>query len=222
MKFYAINGSPRKNNNTATLLRSALDGVSSAGGAQAETEIIHLYDLDYQPCVSCFACKRLGGTSYGKCIVNDSLKPVLEKLAEADGIIFGSPVYFSNLSAKLRGFLERFMFQYLVYDRNYSSLAPKRMPTAFIYTMNVSESVMREVGIDAGLGIMEFYIEKMLTRPQVLHAFNTYQFDDYSKYKVEAFSETEKAAYRDEHFPQDREAAFRLGAAMAASAHKNL
>ncbi|XWX63056.1 flavodoxin family protein [Desulfitobacterium sp. AusDCA] len=48
MKVIAINGSPRKNKNTATLLNKALEG--------AETELIHLYDLNYKGCVSCFAC----------------------------------------------------------------------------------------------------------------------------------------------------------------------
>ena len=68
MKIYAINGSPRKNKNTATLLQKALDGVKeSAKDKEIETEIINLYDLNYTGCKSCFACKRLGGKSYGKC-----------------------------------------------------------------------------------------------------------------------------------------------------------
>jgi multimeric flavodoxin WrbA len=218
MKFYAINGSPRKNKNTATLLQSALDGIRSAATTDnIETEMIHLYDLDYQPCISCFACKRLGGKSYGKCVVKDSLKPIMEKLADADGIIFGSPIYFASISAKLRGFLERFLFQYFVYDDEYSSLAPKKMPTAFIYTMNVTEEAMLELDYRANLKYMEYFVQKMFTEPQVLHAFNTYQFDDYSKYKVECFSETDKAEYRDHQFPVDREKAFELGVSMLSS-----
>ncbi len=55
MKVMAFNGSPRKTWNTATLLGQALEGAASQG---AETELIHLYDLSYQGCVSCFACKR--------------------------------------------------------------------------------------------------------------------------------------------------------------------
>lgn len=60
MKVYAINGSPRKNKNTATLLQKALDGVKEAAkDKEIETEIINLYDYNYTGCKSCFACKRL-------------------------------------------------------------------------------------------------------------------------------------------------------------------
>lgn len=58
MKIIALNGSPRKKWNTATLLQKALEGAVSQG---AITELIHLYDLNYKGCISCFACKTLGG-----------------------------------------------------------------------------------------------------------------------------------------------------------------
>jgi multimeric flavodoxin WrbA len=79
MKLLAINGSPRKKWNTAMLLENALEGAASKG---AETELVHLYDLTYTGCTSCFACKLKGGKSYGKCAVNDGLTPVLEKIPE--------------------------------------------------------------------------------------------------------------------------------------------
>ena len=77
-KVYAINGSPRKNWNTATLLKHALEGAASQG---AETELIHLYDLNFKGCTSCFSCKLKDGESFGKCAMKDGLTPVLEKLA---------------------------------------------------------------------------------------------------------------------------------------------
>ena len=57
LKLLAINGSPRKKCNTATLLKKALEGAESKS---AETELINLYDLDYKGCKSCFACKTRG------------------------------------------------------------------------------------------------------------------------------------------------------------------
>jgi multimeric flavodoxin WrbA len=57
MKVMAFNGSPRKKWNTATLLEKALEGAASQG---AETELIHLYDLDFKGCISCFAYKTRG------------------------------------------------------------------------------------------------------------------------------------------------------------------
>jgi multimeric flavodoxin WrbA len=212
MKVYAINGSPRKNNNTATLLKKALDGVKeSAKGKEVETEIINLYDLNYTGCKSCFGCKILDGKSYGKCVIKDDIQEVLEKLSQADGIIFGSPVYFHDISGQLKIFLERLLFPYLVYDNDYSSLAPKKMPTAFIYTMNVTEEVMKKEGYLSTFNNMEFYLENLFTKPSVMYSNNTYQFNDYSKYKVECFSEEEKAEHRKMQFPLDCEKAFELG-----------
>ena len=213
MKVYAINGSPRKNKNTATLLQKALDGVKkSAIGKEIETEIINLYDLNYTGCKSCFACKRLGGASYGKCALKDDIHEISEKLSEADGLIFGSPIYFGTITGQLQSFLERLLFPYLVYDENYSSIPPKKMPTAFIYTMNAPKELMNQIGYLKTFNNIESTIEHILTKPLVMYSNNTYQFDDYSKYKSNAFSEEAKAAHRKIQFPLDCQKAFELGA----------
>jgi len=77
----AFNGSPRNDWNTATLLNKVLEGAASKG---ATTELIHLYDLNYKGCISCFACKTKNGKSYGRCPVNDDLKDVFRKVEEVD------------------------------------------------------------------------------------------------------------------------------------------
>jgi multimeric flavodoxin WrbA len=215
MKVYAINGSPRKNKNTAALLQKALDGVKgSAKDKEIETEIINLYDLNYTGCRSCFACKRLGGKSYGKCAVRDDIYEVLEKLSQADGLIFGSPIYFGTITGQLQSFLERLLFPYLVYDENYSSISPKKMPTAFIYTMNAPEEAMNQIGYLKTFNNIESSIEHIFTKPLVMYSNNTYQFDGYSNYKTDAFSEEEKAAHRKMQFPLDCQKAFELGASL--------
>ena len=85
------------------------------------------------------------------------------------------------------------------------------MPTAFIYTMNVTEETMKEKSYLSTFNNMEFYLEKLFTKPSVMYSNNTYQFNDYSKYKVECFSEEEKAEHRKIQFPLDCEKAFELG-----------
>lgn len=147
-----INGSPRKTWNTATLLEHALKGAESAG---AKTELVHLYDLDYKGCTSCFACKLKGGKSYGKCALNDDLTPVLDRISRADAFILGSPVYLGTATGEMRSFLERLAFPYLVYDREHSSLFPKKIPTAFIYTMGADERRAKEMGFDAPIRLTE-------------------------------------------------------------------
>ena len=114
MKIFAVNGSPRKKGNTATVLEHFLEGARSAG---ADTELIHLYDLQASGCRSCFACKLRGGASYGHCALKDDLTPVLAALEKADGLVLGSPVYFGNVTGAMRSFQERLCFPYLVYDR---------------------------------------------------------------------------------------------------------
>ena len=138
MKFFAINGSPRPDCNTAQLLKESLKGIKSII-SDAETEIINLYDIPFNGCKSCFACKKINGRHYGKCVYKDDFKPILEKIVQADGISLGSPVYFGDVTGNMRSFLERFIFPFFVYDKEGTSLAPKRMPLAFIYTMNVSK-----------------------------------------------------------------------------------
>lgn len=218
MKIFAINGGPRKKHNTETLLQESLKGVRSVCQS-AETELIDLYKYRYVGCVSCFACKKLGGKSYGKCAVHDDITPVLQQLAEADGIIFGSPIYFANITGELRSFLERLMFQYFVYDGAYTSLAPKKFPTAFIYTMGLPKDLMIKQGYPEHFQKMEFFIEKVWSKPNVLYSYNSYQFDDYALYETSGFSEPEKAAYRDKYFPEVMREAFDLGADLAARAN---
>lgn len=214
MKFYAINGSPRKQGNTAEVLEKALDGVRGTLPA-AETELVHLYDLNFTGCRSCFACKRKGGTSYGRCAVRDGLSPLLEKLADADGIIFGSPIYFMGVSAALRALLERLLFPFVVYDTAYTSLAPKRMPTAFVYTMNITEANMTEFKLPELLSPLESFVARIFSGPEILPVCDTVQFDDYAKYVAERFSEADKKRHREEHFPEDLRRAFALGGRMA-------
>lgn len=214
MKVYAINGSPRKNRNTATLLQKAIEGVKESSkniNVEIETEIVNLYDLQYTGCKSCFACKRLESPTYGKCIIRDDLYEVLEKLSNADGIIFGSPIYFGTFTGQLHSMLERWLFPNLVYDKNHSSIAPKKMPTAFIYTMNISEKVMIENDYMSSVRRFESFVERMFTKPSVIYSNDTYQFDDYSKYKNEVFLESEKAVQRETQFPKDCQNAFALG-----------
>jgi len=208
LKIIAINGSPRKNGNTATLLNKSLEGAASNG---AETELINLYDLQYRGCISCFSCKRINGKSYGKCAVKDDLTPVLKKIETADALILGSPIYFGRETGLMSSCLERLLFQYLVYDSDYTSLFGKKIPTGYIYTMNVNEEQAKIGGYHTHINANEFYLAKILGSAETLLVNDTYQFDDYSKYVCSAFSEKHKAKVKVTQFPLDCEKAFDMG-----------
>ncbi|WP_454055164.1 flavodoxin family protein [Clostridium sp. Marseille-Q7071] len=212
MKVIAINGSPRKNANTATLLKKALEGASSQG---AETELINLYDFNYKGCISCFACKRIGGKSYGKCAINDDLTPIFEKIVEADALIFGSPIYFGDITGAIRSFMERLMFPYTVYEENYPSLFKKKISTGFIYTMNISDDYVDEAGYKHNFKITENFMRNIFGASESLLVTDTYQFDDYSKYVSTVWNEEKKAKRREEEFPNDCKKAFEMGVRFA-------
>lgn len=215
MQMIAINGSPRKKCNTAEILQNMLAGAREAD-ASLECELVNLYAYDYKGCLSCFECKRIGGKSYGKCAVRDGIWPLLEKSLHADILVFGTPIYFSDVTGMMRSYWERLLFPILVYDKDYSSLAPKKVRTAFAYTMNAPRQVMTQIGYPDRLKTMEDITAHLLGhKPFVQYVCDTWQFSDYSKYKSDAFSVEEKTKSRDSQFPQDCEEARLIGRALA-------
>jgi len=207
-KVIAINGSPRKTWNTAKLLENALEGAASTG---AETEMVHLYDLEYQGCTSCFSCKLIGGKSYGKCALMDGLTPVLEKIRSADALILGSPIYVGTATGEMRSFLERLVYPYLVYDPPHSSLFPKKMPTGFIYTAGADENRVREMSYEAQFQLTAFLLERIFGSSEWFVVTDTLQFEDYSKYVSSAFDPEAKARRHREVFPGECRKAFEMG-----------
>jgi multimeric flavodoxin WrbA len=208
MKAIGINGSPRKNKNTATLLENALKGAASAG---AETKLIHLYDLDFKGCKGCFNCKRESSKNYGHCYVNDQLKPVLQELETADMVILGSPIYFGAVSGEMRSFMERFMFQYMLYTNPPSSSFKGSLKVGFIYTMNISEQLFATSPMKAHLETNEGAFIRTFGNVKSLYSFDTNQLDDYSDLTYTYFDIEHKRQSKKEVFPVDCKKAFQLG-----------
>jgi multimeric flavodoxin WrbA len=209
MKLMAFNGSPRKNWNTAMLLEKVLEGARSAG---ADTELIHLYDLNYKGCMSCFSCKIKDGASYGRCASRDELTPVLKQVENCDALILGSPVYLGSASGEMRSFMERLAFPFSAYTNPYKSLFPKKIKTAAIYTMGMSHEMYLDTPIGPHLERMEFMMKTMFGYAETLYSYDTLQFSDYSKYVSDRFDPDKKAARRRDVFPEDCKKAFELGA----------
>lgn len=211
MKIIAINGSPRKKGNTASLCQEFLNGALSVKEEkELEVKMIHLYELDYKGCLSCFSCKK-AGMGYGICAIKDALHELLKEITQADALAFGSPIYLGSISGQMQAFFERLFFPLISYEKSYRTLAPKRMPVAMIYTMNLSKELMEKFGYKEVFAQTESFIERVLTKPEIIYAYNTYQFDNYGKYEAGAFSEKEKSEYRDKFFPQLRKKAFDCG-----------
>lgn len=212
LKVMAVNGSARKSGNTATLLKKVLEGAVAAG---AEVELVHLYDLEFKGCTSCFACKRIGGKSYGKCAMRDELTPLLDRLPEMDAIVLGSPIYFGNVTGEMRSFLERMVFPYLVYDKEHTMIFPKKLRSGWIYTMNVQENWLKDSGYEQLFKNNEKLLTRAFGSSESLIVTDTYQFDDYSKYVSSMFDPERKAERKRDVFPLDCEKAHQMGTRMA-------
>ncbi|MTK64578.1 MAG: flavodoxin family protein [Methanobacterium sp.] len=211
MKIIGINGSPRKEWNTATLIKKALEGADSVG---AETELIDLYDLEYKGCKSCFACKTKGSKSYGRCNVNDDLTPVFERIEEVDAVILGSPIYFGVVTGEMRSFMERMIFPYFTYTNPPKTLFPNKINSAFIYTMNIPEEMIDDYGYKNMFESNKQLLTLLFGSSEAFMSYDTYQFKDYSKVVCERFDPEHKAKHRDKQFPIDKEEAFKLGVRM--------
>jgi len=208
-----FNGSPRKKWNTATLLQKALEGAASQG---AKTELIHLYDLNYKGCISCFACKTLGGKSYGKCAVQDDLTPIFSRIEQADAILMGSPIYWGDISGEMKSFLERLMFQYTTYTNPPGSLFTNKIKTGFIYTMNVAEDIMKEWQYAVNFNRYDGALRRIFGESEYICSFDTLQFDDYSKVLNTRFDPVKKKQRHEEVFPLDCQKAFDMGVRLVA------
>jgi multimeric flavodoxin WrbA len=99
MKILAINCSPRKNSNTVTLLNEALVGAKGEG---SEIDLFNVAGKNIRPCIACDACREKG-----YCAQKDDMQPLYEKMLAADGIIFGTPIYFYNMAAQCKIIMDR-------------------------------------------------------------------------------------------------------------------
>lgn len=104
MKILAINGSPRgEDSNTMRMLNPMIKGMKAAG---AKVEVIHLAKQKINYCVGCFTCWI---KTPGKCVFKDDMVSILNKVNEADTLIFGTPLYFYTMTGMMKTFLERML-----------------------------------------------------------------------------------------------------------------
>ena len=110
MKVLMLNGSPKANGNTALALREIASVLEKEG---VEVEIVQVGHLAVRGCVACLSCRKTG-----KCVFDDVVNELAEKLKEADGMVVGSPVYYAAANSTLTAVLDRLF---------YSSSFDKRM-----------------------------------------------------------------------------------------------
>ena len=132
-----VAASPRKNGNSTILALKAAEGVKSAGG---EADMVSIGNLKIAPCNACDACRAKPDAG---CVIKDDMQPLYQKIRDAQGIIFATPVYWFNMSAQMKLFIDR---TYAVYDEGVYAFTGKDVGVILTYE---DEDVFVSGGINA-------------------------------------------------------------------------
>lgn len=102
MKVVGINGSARKDGNTALIINAVFEELEKKG---IKTELLQMAGSPVRGCRACFACVT---NQDRKCVITDDIvNECIAKMSEADGIILGSPVYLTDVTAEMKAFIDR-------------------------------------------------------------------------------------------------------------------
>lgn len=102
MKVLMINGSPHAHGCTYTALKEVAEKLQEHG---IESDIVYLGHAPIAGCMACRKCREIG-----KCIIEDKVNEIADKIEEYDGLILGSPVYYAGASGQIQAFLDRLFF----------------------------------------------------------------------------------------------------------------
>jgi multimeric flavodoxin WrbA len=149
LKVVAFNGSARKDGNTAILIRRVLNVLDSEG---IETELIQMAGQQIHGCTACGTCIKIRNKQCK--IVNDNVNCYIEKMAAADGIILGSPTYFSMMTSEMKALIDRAGFV----SRANGDLFKRKVGAAVV-------AVRRAGGIPTFDGINHFFLINQMIIP---------------------------------------------------------
>lgn len=151
MKILGINTSPRPGSNVKIALETALEAAAAKG---AETELINTNTMSIKACQGCNYCKA----NQGKCVNDDDMTQVYEKILEADAVIFGSPIYFIDVTAQAKLVIDR-LYAFFMEESLKDTLSAKKL--SFIATNGSlpAEQIMPALKIQTtGLNLLGFEI----------------------------------------------------------------
>lgn len=140
MKVVGFNGSPRRDGNTAILIRNVFSELEKQG---IETDLIQLADKTIHGCIACYKCLE---NKDKRCAVNnDAANDYIKKMLSADGIILGSPVYYNDVTPEMKALIDR---------TGYVAKSNNRM---FRYKVGASLVALRRTGATHALDTMEHF-----------------------------------------------------------------
>ena len=134
MKVLLLNGSIHKNGTTNAALTKIAKALEAGG---IETEICQIGPKPISDCMACMQCVKLG-----KCVIDDAVNEFVEKARQADGFVFGTPVYFAHPSGRILSFLDRAFYS---------------GKSAFLFKPGASVAVARRGGTEAAFDVLNKY-----------------------------------------------------------------
>lgn len=129
--------SPRDNGNSTILASRAAEGVKAAGG---EADLVPIGKMKIAPCNACDACRAKPEAG---CVIKDDMQPLYQKVRDAQGVIFATPVYWFNVSAQMKLFIDR---TYAVHGEGGYALTGKDIGVILTYE---DEDVFASGGVNA-------------------------------------------------------------------------
>lgn len=171
MKTIIINADPKRKGINAQLMKSALKGAESVG---AEVEYVDLYKLDLCGCRICLICKNDEETC--KCYWRDELSPLIEEIFDADALLIGVPIFFSNPSSHYMALLERLIYCMVSYKTG--NKFKGKVNVGLFYTINYPMDYF-EKSVRPHIKQSEDLL-KMLNGKVIIDTFSNISKNDYS------------------------------------------
>jgi multimeric flavodoxin WrbA len=159
MKILALNASPHLKGNTRFLLDQVLEGAQAAG---AETELVQINPLKIRGCQGDYGCK-----TRERCVMQDDMQGVYDRIDKADVVVFGSPVYMWSVNAQMKTVLDR-LFSYLNLDL--TSRLPRGKRAALLVAQNQPDAQKFRGSLDSLtelLKLIGFETAELLVAPGV-------------------------------------------------------
>jgi multimeric flavodoxin WrbA len=170
MKVLCLLGSPRKRGNSADMARAFCE---AAAGAGASVDSVYLNGLAARGCQACFSCKGKSET----CVLEDGLTPVLAKAAACDVLVLATPVYFGEVTAQLKTFIDR-TFSFLTPEYASSKTNRSRLTPGKTLVMLLAQGHPREdLFADIFPRYQYFYTWMGFTRSHLVRACGVYAPD---------------------------------------------
>jgi len=165
MKILVLNGSPRINGNTSSLVESFKNGAESAGH---EVRVLQVGTMKISGCIGCEYCRNLGN---GECALKDDMQNVYNGLDDADIVVFASPVYYWSFTGQMQSTISRFYAKRKPKVKNYAMILSSGSNGVYNALVSQYHDILEYFGAN-DLGIITAYGSQNKSEAKLQEAYN--------------------------------------------------